>query len=214
MKDAYIYIGNALEWEDKNFYDLSHRYSVSIDGHIYDKEKKEYLSEFIHDGYYYVLLYINGKEKKCKVHRIVACSYPEICGKFNEVVNHLDENKLNNNAYNLKWVTNKENNEWGTIKERIKETCKMKRKFFHTIEQEKIPLFKKGYKYTLKKNNENNFVYTSGNATIYSKECSDIIDYDKSYLNIYNMKISLKKIIDLYNQNNGIIHIADILSTE
>lgn len=51
-------------------------------------------------GYERMTLYKNGKKTYESVHRLVAlafCNKPEGCN----VVNHLDENKLNNNANNL-----------------------------------------------------------------------------------------------------------------
>lgn len=54
-----------------------------------------------------------GKQKMTyKVHRLVALSFvPRIEGKAQ--VNHIDENKANNKASNLEWVTQKENNNHG-----------------------------------------------------------------------------------------------------
>lgn len=58
-------------------------------------------------GYAYVGLYKDGKTTKIKVHRLVAQAYLVASDKPH--VNHIDGNKLNNNASNLEWVTPKEN---------------------------------------------------------------------------------------------------------
>jgi hypothetical protein len=64
-------------------------------------------------GYYYVSLYKNGKQTKKKNHRLVAETF--IPNPENKPqVNHIDENKLNNNLENLEWVTEKENTNHGT----------------------------------------------------------------------------------------------------
>lgn len=59
----------------------------------------------------------NGNDHERLVHRIVATTFKDICGEINQVVNHLDENKLNNFASNLSWCTLKENFEYGHAKE-------------------------------------------------------------------------------------------------
>ena len=59
-------------------------------------------------GYLILELYKNGKAKIHKVHRLVAKAFvpnPE----NNPQVNHKDTNKLNNNDWNLEWVTDLEN---------------------------------------------------------------------------------------------------------
>lgn len=60
------------------------------------------------NGYYSVTLKLNGKSYRKDVHRIVALAFlPQIEGK--NWVNHIDNNKLNNNIDNLEWCTPKEN---------------------------------------------------------------------------------------------------------
>ncbi len=71
------------------------------------------------DGYLRVNLCLNGKISTQYVHRLVAlhfCDNPDPVLKT--AVNHLDENKLNNNAENLKWVTGTENVRWGYLARR------------------------------------------------------------------------------------------------
>jgi len=60
-------------------------------------------------GYLMVILCGNGFKKTCLVHRLVATAF---CEKKNgcNFVNHKDENKHNNVASNLEWVTKAYNN--------------------------------------------------------------------------------------------------------
>ena len=73
------------------------------------------------DGYLKVNLYnCNGKEKTLRVHRLV-CEAFHKNPKNKPCVNHIDENKSNNEASNLEWCTYEENNNYGT---RIARTSK------------------------------------------------------------------------------------------
>lgn len=61
------------------------------------------------NGYLRVSMNLTGKSKEYFVHRLVAqCFIENPEGK--DKVNHKDGNKINNNAYNLEWVTSSENN--------------------------------------------------------------------------------------------------------
>ena len=68
------------------------------------------------NGYGYAPIYYtyNGKPKlhPTRIHILVAKAFPEICGEWFEgaVVDHIDGNKKNNAAYNLKVCTIQENN--------------------------------------------------------------------------------------------------------
>lgn len=66
-------------------------------------------------GYNMVRLSKNNKQKNFAVHRLVAFAFLNKCRKRN-FVNHIDGNKLNNNADNLEWVTTKENFEHAVAK--------------------------------------------------------------------------------------------------
>ena len=69
------------------------------------------------DGYDGVFLYINGKSKRCAVHRLVAetfCEKPE----GNVEVNHLNENREDNRASNLEWISHADNVRYGTCIEK------------------------------------------------------------------------------------------------
>lgn len=120
IREAKIYIGDASKFNPENYYTIP-GVTVNDDGEVFNSSGEKMKTE-IREGYKYVRVMINGKEKLCKVHRIVACSFQDICGEFNEVVNHLDEDKFNNKANNLRWTTAKENNAWGTVMDRRRKT--------------------------------------------------------------------------------------------
>jgi hypothetical protein len=61
-------------------------------------------------GYYRVTLYLNNKSKHMKVHKLVAMAFlGHIPNGHNEVVNHIDNNPLNNNLNNLEIVSQRYN---------------------------------------------------------------------------------------------------------
>jgi hypothetical protein len=63
-------------------------------------------------GYVQVTISINGERKLMFVHRLVAKAF--IPNPLNlEMVNHKDENPLNNNVDNLEWCTRSYNNSYG-----------------------------------------------------------------------------------------------------
>lgn len=66
-------------------------------------------------GYYKVQLSKNGKTKTVLVHRLVGEAFVPNPGRL-PVFNHLDENKLNNNADNLQPCTNEYNRVYSTTK--------------------------------------------------------------------------------------------------
>lgn len=61
-------------------------------------------------GYQRVLLYLDGKCKTIKVHKLVALMFIPNPNNL-PVINHKDGNKLNNEVANLEWVTYSENNQ-------------------------------------------------------------------------------------------------------
>ena len=71
------------------------------------------LKPCISKGYKYVCLNKNGKHKNYAVHRLVALAFVKNPYGY-KVVNHKDENKLNNNADNLEWCTSHYNFNYGT----------------------------------------------------------------------------------------------------
>lgn len=80
----------------------------------------------INKGYATVLI----NNKNFRVHRLVAELYCEVPENLKDIsikeliVNHKDENKLNNIYYNLEWLTNEENVVYGTAQLRSSITAR------------------------------------------------------------------------------------------
>lgn len=81
------------------------RYLVSNKGRVRSMiGKGKYLKPYDWNGYPTVTLRISGKNKKCRIHRLVAEAFiPNPDELF--CVSHKDENKWNNDVNNLEWCT-------------------------------------------------------------------------------------------------------------
>jgi hypothetical protein len=84
-------------------------YEITKDGKCINKKTNYVKKTFIsNSGYERVSLWLNGKNKKFSIHRLVAIKYLKNPNNY-EFINHKDGNKLNNNVNNLEWCTNSEN---------------------------------------------------------------------------------------------------------
>jgi len=92
-------------------------YEVSNLGNIRRKNAINRRVSMKRDGYLYISLLINKTRKSFSIHRLVACAF--IPNPLNlPQVNHKDEDKTNNNVYNLEWCTCMYNVNYGTFQER------------------------------------------------------------------------------------------------
>lgn len=100
-------------------------YFITEDGRVYSAIKQERINRrFVSyldystltelktykqtQGYYIIKLYKNKKVYNKLIHRLVAEHYIENPHNLPQV-NHIDENKTNNQVSNLEWVTGKQN---------------------------------------------------------------------------------------------------------
>ena len=74
------------------------------------------------DGYLQVNLCYSGRINSIKVHRLVAQAFIPNPDNLPQV-NHKDENKTNNCVENLEWCDSKYNNNYGTRKDKVRETA-------------------------------------------------------------------------------------------
>lgn len=83
-------------------------YKINEDGIVISRNNVK-LKNIIRHGYKEVsLISDDGKRSNFKIHRLVAMTFinnPNKC----DIVNHIDENKLNNNVKNLEWCNHKQN---------------------------------------------------------------------------------------------------------
>jgi len=88
----------------------NNRYFVSNQGRVFSNHSgwKEISQSTTNGGYIKVRLYTNGKCKNIYVHRLVAKYFVDNPENLPQV-DHIDMDKTNNNACNLRWVTTSEN---------------------------------------------------------------------------------------------------------
>jgi hypothetical protein len=83
-------------------------YTIYSDGKVYSNKSKKFIKPHIENGYYRIGLYIDGKPKTYKLHRLIGECFIEKPDGKNQI-NHKDCNKLNNDVSNLEWCNNSEN---------------------------------------------------------------------------------------------------------
>jgi hypothetical protein len=95
-----------MTWKQINGYP---NYFISSDGKIKNIKVMELKPTANNKGYLTIKLYNKLGRKTHNVHRLVAEHFITKIDVEKDVVNHKDENKLNNNVDNLEWVTMGEN---------------------------------------------------------------------------------------------------------
>ena len=89
-------------------------YFIEDDGRVWSESSQKFLQP-LHDtnGYLMVNLHKDGKQQTKRVHKLVAEAFIDNPNNYTQI-NHIDENKENNNVNNLEWCTIAYNNNYGT----------------------------------------------------------------------------------------------------
>lgn len=106
---------------------INNGYFISYDGRVFslrdkhgnvDIANRHELKQYEKTGGYLnvVLTTKHNKTNYLRVNRLVALAFVKGRTAKRKYVNHIDENRKNNHADNLNWVTPKENNNWSLSK--------------------------------------------------------------------------------------------------
>lgn len=129
-----IIIINGVEFKQ---FKINKTYYVSKTGDVYSNFSKKIIKPLLrkHGGnkkYFYVDVYIDGKQRHITIHRLVYTTWVRELLK-GEQVNHKDDNSLNNNLENLYVGTQSEN-----IKDSIRNGNWNQTSFYLTVYDKKI----------------------------------------------------------------------------
>mgnify|MGYP003674764688 CR=1 FL=1 len=96
------------------------RYFISIASEVFDTKKERYikphLSGVLRRNYHQVTLYLKGDKFTKRVHSLMGISWLGfVYGDRKICIDHIDNNKLNNNLENLRLVSHRENSSKETI---------------------------------------------------------------------------------------------------
>lgn len=110
----------------KNIQGYEGKYQISNLGNVYSLITNKILKPRLTlDGYYQVDLCKNGVKKHLYIHRLVAQSFLDNPKNY-KIVNHKDENSMNNIVSNLEWCNSTYNNNYGNCKRKISEANSIK----------------------------------------------------------------------------------------
>ena len=142
-------MNNEEIWKDIEGYDGL--YQISDKGRVkslnFGKEKilKPWKSGC---GYLLVDICKNGDKKHYLIHRLVAMTFIPNPQNFTQI-NHMDEDKSNNNANNLEWCTAKYNSNYGTHNKRVAEKLTNGKRSKIVLQYTKEGIFVKEWRSTM-----------------------------------------------------------------
>ena len=93
-----------------------------------------------HCGYLNVNICKDGHAKSVRIHRLVATAFISNPNNL-ETINHKDEDKTNNTVDNLEWMSQKDNNNYGTHNKRVSESLSKQVQMFDKYTGELLATF-------------------------------------------------------------------------
>ena len=112
-------LGNVKRNEHYTIVSPTSTHTNSLKMFYIERKLNPYLNK---DGYYVVRLQLEDRvNRTVSVHRLVAEAFIPNPNNYPQI-NHIDENKVNNNTNNLEWCTAKYNANHGTRKEKLRKT--------------------------------------------------------------------------------------------
>ena len=144
-------------------------------------------------GYIQVNLYYNGKNYKKYVHRLVAQAFIPNPNNLPQV-NHLDEDKTNNRVENLEWCDAKYNINYGSRKDKARETA-IKNGYWTDL---RSGLSKKEYNHIYYQDNKDKL--REYNQKYYQENTDKLKEYNQKYYQENKDKLTDKSRI--YYQEN------------
>lgn len=124
-------------------------------------------------GYLCYGLYKNGKRKSKYGHRLVAQAFIPNPEKLKEI-NHIDENRKNNNLDNLEWISRKGNCNYGSRNLKVSKALKGRKQSLEVIKKK------------IKNQNRPIYaIYPDGTDEYYesTKICSEVLNLSRSGIN-------------------------------
>ena len=101
------------KFEDLEIFDYIRgyeNYKISSKGRVFSIKRDKFLKPFkMSNGYPYVNLCRDGKQKKHTIHRLVASTFYFIEDYEGKEIDHIDRNKENNNLLNLRFCSKSQN---------------------------------------------------------------------------------------------------------
>lgn len=119
------------------------QYAITDDGRVWSYKSKRFLSSYVDGrGYLGVRLYKDGEGSSKRIHRLVLETFYPVAGMEQLQVNHIDENKLNNNLSNLEWTTAKENTQHSLYRRKGVKKGKIKEVEQYSLDGKLIAVYK------------------------------------------------------------------------
>lgn len=122
MKTTTIKI-NGINFTTIYVNELPTNYLISDDGQVWSSKKSRLLKvQTNNNGYRRVSLGIDGTIYQLYVHRLVLCHFGTEPCDDTMMVNHIDEDKTNNNINNLEWLTPSNNVKYARMNKAVTNT--------------------------------------------------------------------------------------------